>query len=149
MVRYKCSLHTRIRYTYIFMFELHRLGAGSNVQRRLYTGEPSPGRGVQAVTKSWLWHLQNSREEAEAERTRVWSLSYGVALAAVRKVKVGCRSQPFKAASGTGANTSQSGSLSLQPVLGIEPGAPKWFANALSALPWRLSIFISSVFILQ
>ena len=29
------------------------------------------------------------------------------------------------------------GLLSLQPVLGIESGPPKWFANAFSARPWR------------
>ena len=48
-------------------------------------------------------------------------------------------SRPFKAASGTGANISQPGSLFLQPVLGIEPGPPKWFANTLTVRPWRRS----------
>ena len=58
-----------------------------------------------------------------------------------KKFKSGftCNSQPFKAASGTEANISQPGSLSLQPVLEIEPGPPIWFANALTVRPWRRS----------
>ena len=58
------------------------------------------------------------------------------------KLKSGfkCSSQPFKATSGTGANISQPCSFSLQPALGIEPGPPKWFANALSVRPWRRSM---------
>ena len=38
-----------------------------------------------------------------------------------------------------GANISQP-LFSSQLVLAIEPGPPKWFANALSARPWTRSI---------
>ena len=56
------------------------------------------------------------------------------------KVKVGLYVQfaAVFAASGTGANISQAGSLSLQPALyWIEPGPPQWFANALTVRPRR------------